>query len=57
MHDLLEDKLEGGLDAYCPDCDKVYCRLDYNVDEKWDEGFYDCTYGTCPQGHRRLLDD
>jgi hypothetical protein len=22
-----------------------------------DEGFYDCTMGTCPAGHRRTVDD
>lgn len=46
-----------GIDAYCPDCDKVYCRGHYFLDEVWDEGFYDCTYGTCPDGHRRMIDD
>ena len=46
-----------GLDAYCPECDKVYCWIHYNPVEEWDEGFYDCTYGTCPIGHKRIIDD
>jgi hypothetical protein len=46
-----------GLDAYCPECDKIYCWEHYNATEEWDEGFYDCTYGTCPHGHRRMIDD
>lgn len=46
-----------GLDAYCPECDKIYCRTHYLTEEEWDEGFYDCTFGTCPNGHRRLIDD
>ncbi|MCB0291243.1 MAG: hypothetical protein KDH97_13375 [Calditrichaeota bacterium] len=46
-----------GIDAYCPDCDKVYCCGHYFLDEVWDEGFYDCTYGTCPGNHRRMIDD
>lgn len=49
--------LEDGLDAYCPECDKVYCKKHYNVTEEWDEGFYDYATGTCPQGHRRIIDD
>jgi hypothetical protein len=57
LNSFLENKMEGGLDAYCPSCDKVYCREDYDVEEEWDEGFYDCSYGTCPAGHRRLIDD
>jgi hypothetical protein len=57
LHEYVEHAMEGGLDAYCPTCDKVYCKEDYDLDEVWDEGFYDCTYGTCPEGHRRLLDD
>ncbi len=57
LHEYIEHMMEGGLDAYCPICDKVYCKEDYDLDEEWDEGFYDCTYGTCPHGHRRLLDD
>lgn len=46
-----------GLDAYCPECDKIYCWEHYNATEEWEEGFYDCTYGTCPKGHKRMIDD
>jgi len=53
----IDEDVDGGLDAYCPKCDKIYCRTHYNVVEAWDEGFYDCAYGTCPQGHRREIDD
>ena len=59
IHKFLEKDLDvdGGLDAYCPECDRVYCYFHYNVQREWDEGFYDCAHGTCPQGHRRLVDD
>jgi hypothetical protein len=57
LHSFLSEVMDGGLDAYCPTCDKVYCKEHYDTEEEWDEGFYDCTYGTCPEGHRRLLDD
>ncbi|MFW9949244.1 MAG: hypothetical protein ACFFKA_03840 [Candidatus Thorarchaeota archaeon] len=46
-----------GLDAYCPECDKIYCWEHYNAREEYDDGFYDCTMGECPNGHRRMIDD
>ncbi|MHA1909055.1 MAG: hypothetical protein ACW98Y_17270 [Candidatus Thorarchaeota archaeon] len=50
-------QLEDGMDAYCPECDTIYCATHYKTEEEWDEGFYDCTYGTCPEGHRRIIHD
>jgi hypothetical protein len=46
-----------GLDAYCPKCDKIYCWEHFKAREEYDDGFYDCTYGECPNGHRRMIDD
>ncbi|MBA7516485.1 hypothetical protein ES705_08533 [subsurface metagenome] len=46
-----------GVDAYCPECDKIYCWEHYNAREEYDDGFYDCTYGECPKGHKRMIDD
>ena len=46
-----------GLDAYCPTCGKIYCARHYQTREEYDEGYYDCTYGTCPQGHKRIIHD
>jgi hypothetical protein len=46
-----------GLDAYCPKCGKIYCWEDYKAREEYDDGFYDCTMGECPAGHRRMIDD
>jgi hypothetical protein len=59
FHEYLknEDHVEGGIDGYCPQCDKTYCRSHYHVKEFWDEGFYDCARGTCPAGHERKIDD
>jgi hypothetical protein len=48
---------EDGLDGYCPKCDKVYCRDHIHTQVVWDDGFYDYTYGTCPMGHKRIIDD
>jgi hypothetical protein len=46
-----------GLDAYCPTCGKIYCARHYQTREEYDEGYYDCTYGTCPRGHKRIIHD
>jgi hypothetical protein len=58
-HQLLQDyvTMEEGIDAYCPDCDKIYCWEHYNPVEEFDDGFYDDTMGTCPEGHTRMIDD
>jgi hypothetical protein len=42
---------------YCPGCDACYCRDHWHAEMEFDEGFYDCTWGTCPRGHRRMIDD
>lgn len=58
LHAFMDEQgIDGGLDAYCPQCDRIYCREHYNVREEYDEGFYDCSRGTCPQGHSRMVDD
>ena len=59
VHSYLEKDvdIDGGLDAYCPACDRIYCYIHYNVSREFDEGFYDCCYGVCPQEHRRVIDD
>ena len=46
-----------GIDAYCPQCRRVYCGDHYLLATEYDEGFYDCTRATCPAGHRRMVDD
>jgi hypothetical protein len=42
---------------YCPECEQTYCRADWHTYVLFDEGFYDCTMGTCPAGHRHMVDD
>ena len=53
----VHSSIEEGIDAYCPACDRIYCRDHYLMDVEYDEGFYDCTRATCPEGHRRMVDD
>lgn len=46
---------------YCPDCDAVYCANHWRMQMEFENdplpGWYDCTWGTCPQDHRRMVDD
>jgi hypothetical protein len=42
---------------WCPSCQRSYCKEHYVSFPTFDDGFYDATYGTCPHGHRRKLDD
>jgi hypothetical protein len=42
---------------YCPDCGLNYCSKGWDTYVVLDEGFYDCTKGICPNGHRHTLDD
>jgi hypothetical protein len=47
---------------YCAECARVYCRKHWETEVVFDDdpampGWYDCTYGTCPKGHRRIVDD
>jgi hypothetical protein len=43
--------------SYCPQCQKHYCRKHWLTNTTFNEGFYDATYGVCPHGHTRKLDD
>ncbi len=45
---------------YCPRCRQAYCIHHWTVVPNFDDefpGFYDSSIGTCPQGHRRKVDD
>jgi hypothetical protein len=42
---------------YCPDCELNYRSKDWDTYVLVDEGFYDCTMGTCPSGHQHMVDD
>ncbi|MBD3237808.1 MAG: hypothetical protein GF330_13985 [Candidatus Eisenbacteria bacterium] len=60
VHEIIKPfwKADVGLDAYCPKCDRVYCAEHWKLEDIWEDGWwYDCTYGTCPEGHRRMVDD
>jgi hypothetical protein len=42
---------------WCAQCERVLCQAHWTTAVTFDDGFYDATYGTCPAGHRQLLDD
>ena len=46
--------------CWCPPCAGCYCKAHWRLEVAGADdhpGWYDATYGTCPQGHRRKLDD
>ena len=46
------------VNFWCRTCLAVYCKDHWQpIEPVMDEGFYDATYGTCPKGHRVMLDD
>jgi hypothetical protein len=42
---------------YCPACARSYCGDHWQRWDEFDDGFYDCTRGRCPEGHERKLED
>ena len=46
------------VDTYCHRCSLVFCSEHWtDIQAVFDDGFYDCTYATCPKGHRIMIDD
>jgi hypothetical protein len=42
----------------CRQCGRSYCERCWRIGPpQFDEGFYDCTTGTCPEGHAQIVDD
>ncbi|HZJ77850.1 MAG TPA: hypothetical protein VFD52_03505 [Clostridia bacterium] len=53
-------KFTKGIDAYCYQCNLVYCHEHYKTYVIYAHdypGWYESTEGTCPQGHIRSIDD
>jgi hypothetical protein len=43
---------------HCRKCKCCYCERCWRIGPpQFDEGFYDCTSGTCPKGHEQIVDD
>ena len=42
---------------YCPECACVYCVRHWTIIPVYDEDFFDCSYGWCPKGHKRMIED
>lgn len=46
--------------CWCPTCEASYCQAHWRTEVQGADdhpGWYEATYGTCPEGHRRKLDD
>lgn len=42
----------------CEACQLDYCEKCWDIGPpEFDDGFYDCTYGACPEGHTQTVDD
>lgn len=43
---------------HCRDCGKAYCERCWKQGPaEFDDGFYDCSRATCPEGHEQIIDD
>lgn len=43
---------------HCWACNKDYCEQCWRIGPmEFDEGFYDSTHATCPEGHEQMVDD
>ena len=43
---------------HCRECNRSYCERCWRIGPpEFDDGFYDCTRGTCPEGHEQTVDD
>jgi hypothetical protein len=60
--DVVDPLVLRGLDwelaGFCCDsCELNYCAKCWSTWVEFDEGFFDCMRGRCPQGHEQMLDD
>lgn len=43
---------------HCWECGQDYCEQCWDIGPmEFDDGFYDCTRATCPEGHEQMVDD
>jgi hypothetical protein len=42
---------------WCPTCSASYCREHFRAWVVYDDWFFDCFRGVCPEGHERELED
>ncbi|HEY2825215.1 MAG TPA: hypothetical protein VGI83_06695, partial [Gemmatimonadales bacterium] len=45
-----------GCDAWCPDCNRLYCKDHYAIEAKWSGSWHEATDATCPLGHWREIE-
>ena len=43
--------------CFCLQCQKAYCADHWRMNLVFDDAYYDCTDGVCPEGHEQMLDD
>jgi hypothetical protein len=43
---------------FCPSCRACYCDEHWEQEDSFEaDGWFDCVWGTCPRGHKRILQD
>lgn len=42
---------------WCLRCERVYCNAHWDHWPEFDDGFFDCERGRCPEGHVQILSD
>jgi hypothetical protein len=52
----LRETQAGGCDAWCEQCDRLYCKAHYAVEAQWSGSWHEATYATCPLGHEHEID-
>lgn len=49
--------IQFGIDIYCRDCRKVYCKKHWRIKAIFeDNGWYDYTEVICPEDHSKIID-
>jgi hypothetical protein len=52
----LRETHPGGCDAWCVDCDRVFCKDHYAIEAQWTGSWHEATYATCALGHVHTID-
>ena len=52
----MKETQAAGCDAYCQQCDRVYCKEHTAIEAQWTGSWHDATWATCALGHEREIE-
>ena len=52
----MKETQAAGCDAYCPQCDRVYCKEHTAIEAQWTGSWHEATWATCALGHEREIE-